>query len=129
MVNELNLDPRTYVKIKDIDVEVLEGKLEEKPWLIESKKGRYILLEEEEYDKIMHLLRDVLEDNLEMRLERRILSEFPKDVDDVKVVVKKEIEENNLDINSAINKVKKEYPNLFQPPIELDLDTIFKDIL
>ncbi len=129
MVNELNLDPRTYVKIKDIDVEVLEGKLEEKPWLIESKKGRYILLEEEQYDKIMHLLRDVLEDNLEMRLERRILSEFPKDVDDVKVVVKKEIEENNLDINSAINKVKKEYPNLFQPPIELDLDTIFKDIL
>ena len=66
MVNELNLDPRTYVKIKDIDVEVLEGKLEEKPWLIESKKGRYILLEEEQYDKIMHLLRDVLEDNLEM---------------------------------------------------------------
>ena len=129
MVNELNLDPRTYVKIKDIDVEVLEGKLEEKPWLIESKKGRYILLEEEQYDKIMHLLRDVLEDNLEMRLERRILSEFPKDVDDVKVVVKKEIEENNLDINSAINKVKNEYPNLFQPPIELDLDTIFKDIL
>jgi hypothetical protein len=129
LVNELNLDPRTYVKIKDIDVEVLEGKLEEKPWLIESKKGRYILLEEEQYDKIMHLLRDVLEDNLEMRLERRILSEFPKDVDDVKVVVKKEIEENNLDINSAINKVKKEYPNLFQPPIELDLDTIFKDIL
>ena len=37
MVNELNLDPRTYVKIKDIDVEVVEGELSEKPWFIESK--------------------------------------------------------------------------------------------
>jgi len=42
LVNELNLDPRTYVKIKDIDVEVVEGELNEKPWLIESKGKNYI---------------------------------------------------------------------------------------
>ena len=72
MVNELNLDPRTYVKVKDIDVEVVEGELNEKPWLIESKGENYILLEEEQYDKLITLLKEVLEENLEMKMEQRI---------------------------------------------------------
>jgi oligoribonuclease NrnB/cAMP/cGMP phosphodiesterase (DHH superfamily) len=129
LVNELNLDPRTHVKIKNIDVEVLEGDLEEKPWFIESEEKNYILLEEEQYDKIITLLKNVLEENLEMKMERRILSEYPIDLEDVKAVVKKEIKENNIDIVTAINKVKKQYPNLFQPPIEMDLETFFKEIL
>ena len=129
MVNELNLDPRTYVKIKDIDVEVVEGELNEKPWLIESKGKNYILLEEEQYDKLISLLKNVLEENLEMKMEQRILSEYPVDLEDVKAVVKKEIEENNIDIITAIKRVKKQYPNLFQPPIEMDLESFFKEIL
>jgi hypothetical protein len=129
LVNELNLDPRTYVKVKDIDVEVVEGELNEKPWLIESKGKNYILLEEEQYDKLISLLKNVLEENLEMKMEQRILSEYPVDLEDVKAVVKKEIEENNIDIITAIKRVKKQYPNLFQPPIEMDLESFFKEIL
>ena len=129
MVNELNLDPRTYVKVKDIDVEVVEGELNEKPWLIESEGKNYILLEEEQYDKLITLLKEVLEENLEMKMEQRILSEYPVDLEDVKAVVKKEIEENNIDIITAIKRVKKQYPNLFQPPIEMDLESFFKEIL
>jgi hypothetical protein len=129
LVNELNLDPRTYVKVKDIDVEVVEGELNEKPWLIESEGKNYILLEEEQYDKLITLLKEVLEENLEMKMEQRILSEYPVDLEDVKAVVKKEIEENNIDIITAIKRVKKQYPNLFQPPIEMDLESFFKEIL
>ena len=125
MVNELNLDPRTHVKIKNIDVELIEGDLEEKPWLIETNGKNYILLEEEQYDDLIKLLKDVLEQNLELKLEQRILNEMPVDVEDVKAVVKKEIEDENLSIEEAINKVKHEYPNLFH---KIEFENFLKEI-
>jgi len=113
LVNELNLDPRTKVKIKDIDVELIEGDLNEKPWLIQSENKNYVLLEEEQYDKLILLLKNVLEENLELKIEQRIMLEFPIDFEDVRLVVKKEMDENNLEVDEAVTKVKKEYPNLF----------------
>ena len=123
MVNELNLDPRTKVKIKDIDVELIEGDLSEKPWLIESEGKNYVLLEEEQYDKLILFLKNLLEENLEYKIEQNIMSEFPVDFEDVKLVVKKEMEEENLPLNEAIKKVKTEYPNLFH---KIQLEDIFK---
>jgi len=126
LVNELNLDPQTEVKIKNIDVEVLKGELSEKPWLIESEGDNYILLEESQYDDLIKLLKDVLSQNLELKMEQRILNEMPIDVDDVKVVVKKEIDENNISIDEAINKVKNDYPNLFHKiEFEAFLENLF----
>jgi hypothetical protein len=119
LVNELNLDPRTHVKVTNLDVEVIEGELAEKPWLIESEGKNYILLEEEQYDDLIKLLRDVLEQNLELKLEQRIMSELPLDIEDVKTVVKKELEDENISIEEAVQKVKKEYPNLFHK-VELE---------
>jgi len=123
LVNELNLDPRTKVKIKDIDVELIEGDLSEKPWLIESEGKNYVLLEEEQYDKLILFLKNLLEENLEYKIEQNIMSEFPVDFEDVKLVVKKEMEEENLPLNEAIKKVKTEYPNLFH---KIQLEDIFK---
>ena len=125
MVNELNLDPRTHVKVKNLDVEVIKGELSEKPWLIESEGKNYILLEEEQYDDLIRLLKDVLEQNLELKLEQRILNEMPVDIEDVKTVVKKEIEDGNLSIEEAINKVKTEYPNLFH---KIEFENFLKEI-
>ena len=125
MVNELNLDPRTHVKVKNIDVELLAGDLKEKPWLIESEGKSYILLEEEQYDDLINLLKDVLEQNLELKLEQRILNEMPVDVEDVKAVVKKEIEDENLSIDEAINKVKNNYPNLFH---KIEFENFLKEL-
>jgi hypothetical protein len=113
LVNELNLDTKTKVKIKNIDVELIEGDLEEKPWLIEDKEKNYVLMEEDQYDKLIILLRNILEENLEFKIEERVMNEFPVDFDDVKLVVKKEMEEKNLPLDKAINKVKTDYPNLF----------------
>jgi len=123
LVNELNLDPRTKVKIKDIEVELLEGDLSEKPWLIESEGKNYVLLEEEQYDKLILFLKNILEENLEYKIEQNLMSEFPIDFEDVKLVVKKEMEEENLSLNEAIKKVKTEYPNLFH---KIQLEDIFK---
>ena len=125
MVNELNLDPRTEVKVNNIDVEVLKGDLAEKPWLIESEDKNYILLEEEQYNKLLQLLKDVLEENLELKMERKILNEFPVDADDVKAVVKQEMKDNNLSIDEALQKVKTNYPNLFN---KLEIEDILKEI-
>ena len=125
MVNELNLDPRTHVKVKNIDVEVLAGDLKEKPWLIESEGKNYVLLEEEQYDKIIELLKELLEQNLELKMEQRILNEMPVDVEDVKAVVKKEIEDENLSIEEAINKVKNNYPNLFH---KIEFENFLKEL-
>ena len=125
MVNELNLDPRTHVKVKNIDVELLAGDLKEKPWLIESEGKNYVLLEEEQYDKIIELLKELLEQNLELKMEQRILNEMPVDVEDVKAVVKKEIEDENLSIEEAINKVKNNYPNLFH---KIEFENFLKEL-
>ena len=125
MVNELNLDPRTHVKVTNLDVEVIEGELEEKPWLIESEGKNYILLEENQYDDMIKLLKDVLEQNLELKLEQRIMAEFPIDIEDVKTVVKKEIETEEISIEEAIQKVKTEYPNLFH---KVELEQIISEM-
>jgi hypothetical protein len=126
LVNEINLDPQTKVKVKNIDVELIEGDLTQKPWLIHTDKHNYVLLEEEQYDKFIKLLRDVLEQNLELKLEQRIMSELPIDVEDVKAVVKQEIKDNNISIEEALKKVKNNYPNLFH---KVDLETIFQELL
>jgi len=122
LVNELNLDIKTKVRIKEIEVEVIEGDLKDKPWLIESEGKNYILLEEKQYDKLLLTLKDLLQENLELKLEFKIMNEFPIDLEDVKAVVKKEIKENNLNIDEAIKKVKTEHPNLFH---KLKLEDIF----
>jgi hypothetical protein len=122
LVNELNLDPKTKVKVKNIDVELIEGDLKEKPWLIESEDKNYVLLEEEQYDKIILLLKNILEENLEYKIEERVINEFPVDFEDVKLVVKKEMKEENLPLDKAIKKVKTQYPNLFH---KVRLEDIF----
>jgi len=122
LVNELNLDPRTKVRIKNIDVELIEGRLEEKPWLIETDNKKYVLLEEEQYDKLILLLKEILEENLELKMEQQIMAELPIDLEDVKLVVKKEMEDENIPLDTAIRNVKTKYPNLFH---KLEIEDLF----
>ena len=114
MVDEINLDPRTKVRLKNIEIELLEGNANEKPWLIQDNLDKkYILLEEEQYNKILELLKFSLKENLELKLNQRIMEELPLDLEDVKAVVKQKIEDENLSVDEAIKKVKNENKNLF----------------
>ena len=126
MVDELNLEPRTQVKVQNIDVEVLKGNLAEKPWLIDSEGEDYILLEKSQYDKIIELLTDALNQNLEYKMEQKIFSEMPVDLEDVKVVLKQELsKDNTLSIDNALKKIRKEYPNLFH---KIDFESVFENL-
>jgi len=114
LVDEINLDPRTKVRLKNIEIELLEGDANEKPWLIQDNLDKkYILLEEEQYNKILELLKFSLKENLELKLNQRIMEELPLDLEDVKAVVKQKIEDENLSVDEAIKKVKNENKNLF----------------
>jgi hypothetical protein len=114
LVDEINLDPRTKVRLKNIEIELLEGNANEKPWLIQDNLDKkYILLEEEQYNKILELLKFSLKENLELKLNQRIMEELPLDLEDVKAVVKQKIEDENLSVDEAIKKVKNENKNLF----------------
>jgi hypothetical protein len=69
----------------------------------------------------METLKSVMKENLELKLEKAILSEFPIDYDDVKAVVLEEMKDSDKSIKEIVEKVKLEHPNLFY---NLDLDKL-----
>ena len=111
----LDISHRTIVKIKDNKLELVDGSLENKPWIvIDENENLNILEDANEYMEIRQLLNKALEENFELKLEKAILTRAPKDYDDVKAVVLQEMEENeHKDIEETIDAVHKKYPNLF----------------
>ncbi len=115
------LNSKTIVKCKDI--EVVEGDLNSDLWVMEVKDKIKAVLDIDEYLKIMEMIKKLMKENFELKLEKAILSEFPIDYDDVKAVVLEEMKKNpEININEVINKIKLEHPNLFY---NIELDKIF----
>ncbi|EDM23887.1 DUF2603 domain-containing protein [Caminibacter mediatlanticus TB-2] len=123
MANETakKLNTNTVVECKEF--EVLQGDLNEPIWvMITPDNNLKVVLSPEEYDKLIESLKNSLKENLELKLEKAILSEFPIDYDDVKAVVLEEMKKSDKSIKEIVEKVKLEHPNLFY---NLDLDKIF----
>ena len=121
VAKKLNITEKTIVECKDF--EVIEGNLENPLWILKIEDKLKVVLEVDEYMKLMDTLKNVMKENFELKLEKAILSEFPVDYDDVKAVVLEEMKQNeDASINEIIDKVKLEHPNLFY---NLDLDKIF----
>jgi len=121
VAKKLNITEKTVVECKDF--EVIEGNLDSPLWILMIQDKLKIVLEVDEYMKLMETLKNVMKENFELKLEKAILSEFPVDYDDVKAVVLEEMKQNeNATIDEILNKVKLEHPNLFY---NLDLDKIF----
>ena len=115
------LNTNTIVECKDL--EVLQGDLSEPTWImITPNEELKVVLDSKEYEKLLDSLKNALKENLELKLEKAILSEFPIDYDDVKAVVLEEMKKSDKPINEIVEKVKLEHPNLFY---NLDLDKIF----
>jgi len=115
------LNTNTIVECKDL--EVLQGDLSEPTWImITPNEELKVVLDSKEYEKLLDTLKNALKENLELKLEKAILSEFPIDYDDVKAVVLEEMKKSDKPINEIVEKVKLEHPNLFY---NLDLDKIF----
>lgn len=121
VIKKLDITEKTVVECKDFEVE--EGSLDNPLWILIINEKLKIVLEVDEYMKLMETLKNVMKENFELKLEKAILSEFPVDYDDVKAVVLEEMKHNeNASINEILNKVKLEHPNLFY---NLDIDKIF----
>ncbi len=115
------INVKTLVECKDL--EVLEGDLNSPTWvMITPDKKLKVVLDSEEYIDFMETLKTTLKENIELKLEKAILSEFPIDYDDVKAVVLEEMKKSDKSIQEIVEKVKLEHPNLFY---NLDLEKIF----
>ncbi len=114
------LNTKTIVECKNL--ELLEGNLNEPMWVMLTPDNKIkVVLSPEEYISMMETLKKVMKENLELKLEKAILSEFPIDYDDVKAVVLEEMKNSDKNIKEIVEKVKLEHPNLFY---NLDLDKI-----
>ncbi|WP_456470530.1 DUF2603 domain-containing protein [Caminibacter sp.] len=115
------INVKTLVECKDL--EVLEGDLNSPTWvMITPDKKLKVVLDSEEYIDFMETFKSTLKENIELKLEKAILSEFPIDYDDVKAVVLEEMKKSDKSIQEIVEKVKLEHPNLFY---NLDLEKIF----
>ena len=115
------LNSKTIVQCNDF--EVIKGDLKSPLWMMEINNEIKVVLDVDEYIKIMKINDELLRENFELRLERAILSEFPIDYDDVKAVVLEEMKKDkNKSLEEIVNKIKLEHPNLFY---SLDINKIF----
>ena len=105
---------------------VNELNLEINPATIEKDGKNYVLIEEDKYQDLIKIFKEVLIQNREFKLEQKILNEMPIDFYDVKVVVKKELEnDSKLSIEKAVENVKYKHPNLFHKIDIGSLESLF----
>ena len=117
------INSQTIIKCKDF--EVVEGNIDSPVWVVEVDNRLKVALDIDEYLEMMEMTKKLLEENIELKLEKAILSEFPIDYEDVKAVVLEEMKKNeDKSIEDIVNKVKLEHPNLFYN-LNIELDKIF----
>ena len=115
------LNSKTIVECDNIEVK--EGDLQNPLWIMKIKDDIKVVLDVDEYLKIMKLNEKLLKEVFELKLEKTILSEFPIDYDDVKAVVLEEMKKKeNKSLEEIVEQIKLEHPNLFY---NLDLDKLF----
>ena len=109
------------MKCKDYEI---EGDLNNPLWILCYDEKRYkVAIDGGEYEKLIEMLKALMKENFELKLEKAILSEFPIDYEDVKAVVLEEMKKNpEAYIEDIIEKVKLEHPNLFY---EIDFEKLF----
>jgi hypothetical protein len=115
------IEAKTVVKCKDL--ELLEGDLNAPLWvLITPDEKLKVVMDIDEYIGMMETLKQAMKENIDLKLEKEILSEFPIDYEDVRAVVLEEMKHSDKNISEIVKKVKTEHPNLFY---NLDFDKIF----
>jgi len=115
------INAKTIVKCNDL--EILEGDINSPLWVMLVNDKIKVAMDLDEYMSFMEDTKKLLKENLELKLEKAILSEFPIDYDDVKAVVLEEMKKNeDKSIDEIVNKIKLEHPNLFY---NLDIDKFF----
>ena len=106
------VDAKTFVECKELEVK--EGDLTSPIWIMEVNGEFKVVVDPVMYIKMMKDMNDLLEEVLELKLERAIFNSFPIDYEDVKAIVLKEMKEHpDKNIDEILDKIKLENPNLF----------------
>ena len=109
------------------EIHLKNGKFDSnEPWFVVDEnddKKAYAVLPLDAFNKVIDILRDVQQENFNLKLEKSIWREVPVDFDDVWIVamdqVKKLVDKQNPDkpisvnIDKLVKDIKKEHPNLF----------------
>jgi len=106
------VDAKTFVECKELEVK--EGDLNSPIWIMEVNGEFKVVVDPVMYIKMMKDMNDLLEEVLELKLERAIFNSLPIDYEDVKAIVLKEMKEHpDKNIDEILDKIKLENPNLF----------------
>ncbi len=123
MANEkLTILPEVEIKIKNLEFDVKDNKKLKLPLIAEKDNKKYYVMDEEQFLSLAEVIGEIVEENFYLTLEMKLLEYFPVDFDDVRAVVIQEVEENDLSIDEAIEKVKRENPHLFRTDLNLNLN-------
>ncbi len=109
------------------EIHLKSGKFDsEEPWFVVDEKDdkkAYAVLPLDAFNKVIDILRDVQQENFNLKLEKSIWKEVPADFEDVWMVamdqVKQLVDKQNpdkpisVDIDRLVRDIKKEHPNLF----------------
>ena len=121
IAEKLNITDKTVIECKDY--ELLRGDMKNPLWILKIHDELRVVLEVDEYMRLLETLKKVMKENFELKLEKAILSEFPVDYDDVKAVVLEEMKKNSeASVDEILDKVKLEHPNLF---FKVELEELF----
>ena len=121
IAKKLDLEEKTVIECKDFELK--EGDFNSPLWILKIEDKLKIALDANDYIKLMNNFKNIMKENLELKLEKAILSEFPIDYDDVKAVVLEEMKNDQYSsIDEIVDKVKLEHPNLF---LNVELDKLF----
>lgn len=131
IANSLGIEgEKTILKLKDEDknrkvLELESGSFDsKKPWFIVDENNKvHPLISMELLLTLLNTTKSVLQENLNIRLEKAIMQELPIDYNDVLAVAMNEVssvinspkDKNllNLNVDRVVKKIKKKYPNLF----------------
>ena len=96
------------------------------PWFVtdsENENKAYAVLPMEAFNQLVKTMKEIQQENFNLKLEKSILSHMPSDFEDVWVVAMDRIEslidkENpnkpiSIDIDKLVRDIKEEHPNLF----------------
>ncbi len=115
------IEAKAVVKCKEF--EVIEGDINSSLWLMITPDEKLkVVLDYDEYIEMMNLLKKIMKENIDLKLEKEILSAFPIDYEDVRAVVLEEMKNSDKSIKEIVKKIKTEHPNLFY---NIEFDKLF----
>ena len=128
---DLKQNGRTVVQLAGTDdpnkktLELLSGEWDmAKPWFVVDEEGEvHALTSVESFMHFIHTMQNASNENFSLKLEKAIWKHFPVDFHDVWIVAMSELESRlaknresrilEVDIESLIERIHREHPNLF----------------